>query len=71
VAMAARFHGAREDDHGVGRVAAAGDVGADVGVGMLLIFADGAPRSFSASSLRPLISSLRRRRGGSSQRRRS
>ena len=29
-------HGAGKDDHGVGRVAAAGDVGADVGFGVLL-----------------------------------
>ncbi len=31
-------HGAGKDDHGFGGVAAAGDVGADVGVGMLLDF---------------------------------
>jgi len=31
-------HGAGKNDHGVGGVAAAGDVGADVGFGMLLDF---------------------------------
>ena len=31
-----RAHGAGKDDHGVGGVAAAGDVGADVGFGVLL-----------------------------------
>src|SRR5207247_1792675 len=39
-------HGAREDDHGVGGVAAAGDVGSDVGVGMLLDLWGGAAEEF-------------------------
>ncbi len=36
-----RSHGAGKNDHGVGGVAAAGDVGADVGVGVLAKFCAG------------------------------
>lgn len=34
-------HGAGKDDHGIGGVAAAGDVGSDVGIGVLLEFGAG------------------------------
>jgi hypothetical protein len=37
-----RADAARQDDHRVGRVGAAGNVGADIGVGLLLNFAGGA-----------------------------
>jgi hypothetical protein len=39
-------HGAGKDDHGVGGVAAAGDVGADVGFGVLLEFGAGGSEEF-------------------------
>lgn len=41
-----RAHGAGKDDHRVGGVAAAGDVGADVGLGMLLDFFAGCAEEF-------------------------
>ena len=34
-----RAHAARDHDHGVGGIRAAGDVGADIGIGLLLDFA--------------------------------
>ena len=39
-------HGAGKDDHGVGGVAAAGDVGADVGFGVVLEFGAGGAEEF-------------------------
>jgi hypothetical protein len=39
-------HGAGKDDHDVGGVAAAGDVGSDVGVGVLLDFGGGSAEEF-------------------------
>ncbi len=41
-----RAHGAGKDDHGVGGIAAAGDVGADVGVGVVLELRAGCAEEF-------------------------